>query len=162
GLMPLLNSAQLAQVMPRAPNPNVWSAVLDDAMAEFEINTAIRAAAFLAQVAQESGELNTLVENLNYSAAGLRATWPNRFTSSAMANAYARQPERIADFVYAGRLGNGNEASGDGWRFRGRGLLQITGRSNYQAVGQAIGLPLDQDPARLELPEPAARSAGFF
>src|SRR5262249_589095 len=160
--MPLLTSAQLAQIMPRAPNPNVWSAVLDDGMAEFEVNTAVRAAAFLAQVAHESGELRQLVENLNYSAAGLRATWPKRFTSDAMAREYARQPERIANFVYAGRLGNGDEASGDGWRYRGRGRPPITGRSNSGSVGDALGLPLEGDPARLELPEPAARTAGLF
>src|ERR1041385_1279298 len=140
--MPDLSPAALSRIMPRAPEVAAWSRVLDRAMEEFSIDTPLRKAAFLAQVAYESSELRRLVENLNYSAAGLRSTWPKRFPSDALARAYARQPERIANYVYANRLGNGDVASGDGWRFRGRGLLQVTGRSNYTAVGAALGLPL--------------------
>jgi putative chitinase len=131
-------------------------------MEEFDISSPVRMAAFLAQVAHESSELRTLAENLNYSAAGLRATWPKRFTSDAQAQFYARQPERIANFVYASRLGNGDEVSGDGWRFRGRGLIQLTGRSQYRSAGAALKLPLEAQPELLEQPEPAGRSAGLF
>jgi putative chitinase len=160
-VMALLTVARLARIMPRAPDVAVWADVLEGAMRAFDIDTPLRAAAFLAQVAHESGELRALVENLNYSAAGLRATWPARFTSDAMARRYARQPERIANYVYANRLGNAGVASGDGWRFRGRGLLQVTGRSNYRSTGEALGLPLEDEPERLEEPEAAALSAGL-
>jgi len=126
-----------------------------------EVDSPIRMAAFLAQVAHESSELNVLAENLNYSAAGLRATWPKRFTSDAQARSYARQPERIANFVYTSRLGNGDEKSGDGWRFRGRGLLQLTGRSQYRAAGAELDLPLEAQPeARAELRSPVGLGDG--
>src|SRR5438046_1146961 len=118
--MPELTPAVLAEIMPRVPDAAGWSLALSAAMSEFAIDTPLRAAAFLAQVAHESSELRALVENLNYSAAGLRSTWPRRFPSDTVARDYARQPERIANYVYAGRLGNGDERSGDGWRFRGR------------------------------------------
>lgn len=160
--MPTLTAAQLNRIMPWAPDPPGWTSVLNVAMAEFAIDSAPRMAAFLAQVAHESGELRRLVENLNYSAAGLRKTWPQRFTSDAMAQSYEHQPERIANFVYASRLGNSDEASGDGWRFRGRGILQITGRSNCRSVGKALGLPFENQPELLEQPPSAARAAGLF
>ena len=96
----------------------------------YGIDTPLRRAHFLAQLAHESGGFTRLVENLNYSADGLRRTWPARFDAATAAE-YARKPERIANKVYADRLGNGDEASGDGWRFRGRGYIQLTGRANY-------------------------------
>ena len=98
--------------------------------AGYGIDTPLRRAHFLAQLAHESGGFTRLVENLNYSADGLRRTWPSRFDAKAAAE-YARKPERIANKVYGSRLGNGGEASGDGWRFRGRGYIQLTGRANY-------------------------------
>ena len=160
--MASLTAEQLSQIMPAVPDPPGWTAVLNRSFAEFEVDSLVRMAAFLAHVAHESNELRTLTENLNYSAAGLRATWPKRFTSDAQAQSFARQPERIADFVYASRLGNGDEASGDGWRFRGRGLLQLTGRSQYRSAGAELELPLETQPAVLEQAEPASRSAGLF
>lgn len=138
-----------------------WADPLNLAMARFAIVTPERVAAFLAQIAHESGECRRLVENLNYSAAGLTKTWPHRFPP-AMAAQYAKQPERIANRAYANRLGNGDEASGDGWTFRGRGVLQTTGRSNYRATGVALQMNLEAHPEQLERPLPAALSAAQF
>ena len=144
-----------------APRADVWTAVLNETMERFAINTPARQAGFLAQVGHESAKLSVLVENLNYSADGLLATYPRHFNQD-QATAYARQPEKIANRVYAARLGNGDEASGDGWRFRGRGLIQVTGRSNYQSCGHDLELDLEADPDLLQQPTYAALSAGWF
>lgn len=153
---------QLQAFLPAAPHPDVWCPALNSAMARFGIDSPARAAAFLAEVAHESNELRHLVENLNYSAERLVQVWPRRFPTLDFARQYDRQPERIANYVYANRLGNGDAASGDGWRFRGRGLLQTTGRDNYRAAGQALALPLEAEPERLETPEVAALAAAQF
>lgn len=134
-------------------------------MARWRIDSRVRQAAFLAQVGHESGQLRRLVENLNYSADGLAATWKSRYRGpdgkpNAKALALARKPEAIANDAYAGR--NGNTQPGDGWRFRGRGLIQLTGRSNYQTAGSGLGLPLTDQPELLEQPEHAAQSAGWW
>jgi putative chitinase len=100
-----------------------------------------RAAHFFAQTAHESGSFKTFSENLNYGAKGLRSVFRKYFPTEAMAKAYERQPKKIANRVYANRMGNGNEASGDGWKFRGRGALQLTGKDNYQAFANYIGRP---------------------
>lgn len=139
-----------------------YAAPLTAAMTEFGIDTPRRQAMFLAQVGHESGGLARVVENLNYSAEGLMRTWPLRFRTMEAAESFARNPERIANYVYASRLGNGDASTGDGWRFRGRGLIQVTGRSNYAAAGQALGLDLIAAPDLLMMPIPAARSAGWF
>ncbi|MBI3045969.1 MAG: glycoside hydrolase family 19 protein [Candidatus Harrisonbacteria bacterium] len=130
-------------------------------MTEFEINTPIRLAAFIAQTAHESAGYSAFLENLNYSAQALLNTWPNRFTPESAA-IYARQPEKIANHVYINRLGNGDEASGDGWRYRGRGVIQTTGRINYKACGAGLGLDLITSPELLEQPLNAFRSAGLY
>jgi putative chitinase len=153
---------QLKSIMPACADTAGWCEVLNATMDPYEINSPHRVAAYLAQIAHESSELNRLVENLNYSAAGLMRTWPNRFPTIAKSQVYARKPEKIANYVYAGRLGNGDETSGDGWRYRGRGLIQITGRENYRAAGVALGLPLDEQPDSLTQPREAARSAAWF
>ena len=121
-----------------------------------------RAAAFLAQIAHESGGFNHVVENLNYSARGLMTTFRKYFPDEATARAYERQPERIANRVYANRMKNGPESSGDGWRFRGRGLIQLTGRDNYTRFAEGLGISLDETVAYLETPEGAVSSAGWF
>lgn len=162
-----VSDALVRKYFPKLVDVDVWVSALNEAMLRFEITTRDRAAAFLAQIAHECGvsAITTrvrLVENLNYSASGLIATWPGRFPTLAVANQYARQPERIANKVYANRLGNGDEASGDGWRFRGRGLMQVTGRANYRAAGAALGLDLETNPAALEQPLPAALAAAHF
>lgn len=158
--MPRLTRARLQAVMPKA-TPG-WSKPLNAAMKEWDIDSPERVAAFLAQVAHESRELRRLEENLNYSAARLRAVWPKRFPDDVTATRYANDPERLANYVYAGRMGNGDAASGDGWKFRGRGLIQLTGRSNYAACKAALGLDVVRSPDLLREPLPAARSAGWF
>src|SRR5438874_10983319 len=153
---------QLTAFLPTLARADEWAAALNAAMERFEINTPPRAAAFLAQIAHESGELQRLVENLNYTAARLCAVWPNRFATIEAARPYEKNPERLANYVYAKRLGNGDGASGDGWRFRGRGLIQLTGRGNYRSCGLAVMLPLEAEPQRLETPEAAALAAAQF
>lgn len=138
-----------------------WQAALSAACAKFLINTPQRIAAFLSQVGVESAALTALVENLNYSAPGLLATFPSHFDAAEAAQ-YARQPEKIANRVYAGRMGNGDETSGDGWLFRGRGLIQITGREGYASCAKSIGLDLVSHPEVLEQPVNAALSAAWY
>jgi len=113
---------------------------LKAAMAYYKL-TPRRAAHFFAQCAHESGNYKTFSENLNYGAKGLRNIFGKYFPTDGMARAYERQPQKIANRVYANRMGNGNEASGDGWKYRGRGALQLTGKSNYQAFANYIGRP---------------------
>ena len=118
---------------------------------------------FLAQTAHESMLFERMVESLNYTkAAKIRRTWPRRFANISVAVAFVRKPERLANFVYANRLGNGDAASGDGWKYRGRGLIQVTGKDNYRDAGEALGLPLLEEPELLEEPVHAADAAGWF
>ena len=135
---------------------------LDAAMRRFEIDTPSRMAAFAAQLAHESGQLQRWTENLNYRWERLRQVFPKYFTSDAEARAFDRKPERIANRVYASRMGNGPEASGDGWRYRGRGPIQLTGRDNYRACGSAIGVDLVGDPDLLATPGPGCLAAAWF
>ena len=123
-----------------------------------------RLAAWLATIAHESARLTRVVENLNYSAQGLAQTWPSRYADmtglpNATARRIARKPEDIANLTYSGRMGNGSAGSGDGWRYRGRGLIQITGRANYAQSGAELGADLIAKPEQLEQPEFAADSA---
>lgn len=157
-----ISEQHLGQIMPNCSNLALWTHCLNDAMQRFEITSPERAAAFLAQIAHESGELCRLVENLNYSAKRLMQVWPKRFTTIEKAKLYERNPEKLANYVYAKRLGNGDEQTGDGWRYRGRGLIQVTGRGNYRSIGQALGLPLEGEPDLLEKPESASLSAAYF
>lgn len=135
--------------------------VLNDKLPVYGINTRKRVASFLAQVGHESAGLSARIENLNYGAAGLLATFPRHFTP-AQATAYARQPERIANRAYRDRMGNGPEASGDGWKYRGKGLMQVTGKANHQAFAKWIGLTLDEATAYLTTIEGAVMGAIWF
>lgn len=160
-----LTPEQYAALFPRA-HPDVMDH-LNAAMTRFGVDSPVRMAAFLAQIGHESAGLTVVVENLNYSAQGLAATWPNRYRGkngkpNDLAIFLARKPAAIANNVYANRNGNGNEASGDGWRYRGRGYLQVTGRYNYLMVGTALQVDLISDPAKLELPNWAAASAALY
>lgn len=161
----MITRGQLLSIMPLASRARADEFLphLNAAMEEFDIDTHERQSAFLAQAAHESAQLRALVENLNYSAAGLLQTWHRRFTA-AEAEDYARHPERIANHVYALRMGNGDEASGDGWLFRGRGIFQVTGRGNYAVCSNDLygDDRLLESPELLEQPEGACRSAGWF
>ena len=157
-----ITAQQLLQILPNAgPVAGVFVSALNDAMARFKIHSRLRESAFLAQVGHESGQLRTLVENLNYSAEGLIKTWPKRFNLVSAASV-ARKPEQIANIVYASRMGNGPAVTGDGWRYRGRGLIQVTGWVIYQACGEALNLDLLTKPELLEQPAYAALSAAWF
>lgn len=160
--MATLTASILRAAMPNNADPAIWAPELDATMSLFSIDTPARAAAFLAHVAHESGECRLLEENLNYSAAGLMKVWPKRFPDLKSTEAFARNPQRIANLVYSNRLGNGAPSSGDGWRYRGRGLIQITGRSNYLAVSTALKVDFVSEPDKLVMPKHAARSAGWF
>lgn len=131
-------------------------------MQECGIDTVDRVRAFLAQAGHESSQLNNIEENLNYSAQGLRKIFPKYFPTQKEALAFARNPERIANRVYADRMGNGGEESGDGWTFRGRGLIQITGRDNYASMSSLMGKDLTIWPDALLLPLDACRSAALW
>lgn len=121
-----------------------------------------RISGFLAQIIHESGGFNITIENLNYSATGLRNTFPKYFPTDNIAAQYARQPQKIANKVYANRMKNGDELSGDGWLFRGRGLIQITGRENYTNLATALEMSIPDCIAYLETNAGATASAGWF
>jgi putative chitinase len=170
----MLTLAQLKQMIPRNPYVAEWhealaqpqeelggSTLLDD----YDINTPKRIAAFVAQCAHESGNFMVLKENLNYKPATLRRIFPKYFPTDELANEYCSRPNRqeaIANRVYASRMGNGDESSGDGWRFCGRGLIQLTGRSNYQSFADSLEMNINDVPAYLGTFEGAAQSACWF
>jgi putative chitinase len=139
-----------------------WIAALTPPLLKAGITTPRRIAAFLGQCAEESAGLRDLEEDLSYSAARLCQVWPNRFPNVTAAEACALQPELLANRVYAGRMGNGDEASGDGWRFRGRGLIQITGRTAYDRFAQAMNMTLDDAVDHAATQTGAADSAAWF
>ena len=126
--------------------PDAVIAMIPDTAAKFQINTPLRLAHFLAQCGHESGGFRLTQENLNYSAKGLNGIFRKYFPTEAAAAAYARQPQKIANKVYANRMDNGSEASGDGYKFRGRGYIQLTGRANYTLFGKAIGEDIANNP----------------
>ena len=156
-----LTAEQLRAIMPKA-DAETWAAALTPAMAEFGIDTPARAAHFLGQLAHESIELTHLEEKLNYSSARLLEVFSHRFTAVS-AEMYAHQPEKLANYVYAMRNGNGSEASGDGWKYRGGGPIQLTGRRNYRLAGQGISLALEEHPELVrEDPKVGARTACWY
>lgn len=139
-----------------------WLEPLNKTFEKYEINTPTRQAAFIGQCGHESANFKTLEENLNYSAKGLMATWPSRFPTIEIATQFERNPEKIANKVYGGRADLGNTEDGDGWRFHGRGLIQLTGRSNYTVCGLALDKPFAELPELVLEPENATLSAGWF
>ena len=156
----LITQQQLLQILPQARQvAGFFVPALNAAMTRFKINSPVRMAAFIAQVGHESGQLTRMVENLNYSSDRLQAVWPNRF-DAVLAAQVARKPEQIANIAYGGRMGNA--LPGDGWKYRGRGLIQLTGANNYRAAGAALGLDLVNHPELVEQPETAALVAGWF
>ena len=155
-----LTPDMLRLAMPRCPDPTAWALAFDAAIHRFVIRDI---AMLLAQVGHESSDLTQLSENLNYSAKRLTEVWPSRFPTLASAQPYARNPEALANQVYSNRMGNGPAESGDGWRYRGQGPIQLTGRDNYQRFANAINddRPL-RNPELLQQPELGALSACWF
>ena len=156
---------QLAQMIPKNQYVSHWHEALSAILPEYEINTVQRIAAFVAQCAHESGEFNALKENLNYKAASLRKIFPKYFPDDAIANRYASMPnkqEAIANRIYASRMGNGDEASGDGFRYCGRGLIQLTGKENYSWFAASLEMPVEDVSEYLGTFEGAVQSACWF
>lgn len=129
---------------------------------KFQINTSLRMAHFLSQVAHESGGFKFVTENLNYSAQGLKKTFSKYFKQPGLAEAYARKPELIASRVYANRMGNGGEGSREGWKFRGRGYLQLTGRNNYERFDEFVDDNVVENPELVATKYPLLSAAWFF
>ena len=157
----LLTLDQLKQMV-KNPHIDHWYAALSQLLDDYEINTPRRIAAFIAQCAHESGNFVFIKENLNYKAASLRKVFPKYFPTDVQAAEYANKPERIANRVYANRMGNGNEASGDGFRYCGRGLIQLTGKDNYTFFAGSLSISEDDASEYLATFEGAAQSACWF
>jgi len=139
-----------------------WVEPLEEVFHRYEINTPERQAAFIGQCAHESMNFTRLEENMNYSAEALMKTWPSRFPTLEVAQKYARNPEKIANKVYGGRMGNGTEETGDGWLYHGRGLIQLTGKDNYTLAGDALNMDFIHSPDYVLVPKYAALTAGWF
>jgi putative chitinase len=156
--------SKFEKCIPRLKNAGEWFGALNTHLPNFGIDDINEVAMFLAQTAHESAGYKTLSENLNYSSSGLLKTFSRYFRTQADADAYARQPERIANRVYGGRMANGPESSGDGWRFRGRGIIQITGRDNYTRFSRdTFGDDrILTDPSYLSTPDGAVYSACWY
>jgi putative chitinase len=157
-----ITQQQLGSCIGNNPYLEHWAEALNKILPDYDITTPQRVAAFVAQSAHESGGFTALHENLNYRAVTLRKVFPKYFPTDEMAAQYAQQPERIANRVYGGRMGNGPEASGDGFRYCGRGLIQLTGKSNYQAFADSLQMPVEDVPAFLATFEGAIQSACWF
>jgi len=154
----MVNSQQLTKLK---IDPK-WVDPLNETFARFDISNPNRQAAFIGQCGHECGNFRILEENLNYKAATLMKLWAKRFPTLEIANQYAGNPKKIANMVYANRMGNRDEASGDGYRFRGRGCIQTTGHANYFHAGQALGVDFVMEPDLVASPKYAALTAGFF
>ncbi len=142
--------------------PDAVIAQIPDTAAKFQINTPLRLAHFLAQCGHESGGFRATQENLNYSAKGLNGIFKKYFPTEASAAAYARQPQKIASKVYGGRMGNGPESTGEGYKFRGRGYIQLTGKENYTAFGKAINEDILSNPDKVAANYALLSAAWFF
>lgn len=158
----ILTPAQLAELLPGNSYITEWYEALSQLLPDHDINTPNRIAAFISQCSHESAGFKFLKENLNYRAESLLKTWPRHFPTIEIAKQYERQQEKIANRAYANRMGNGDEASGDGWKYLGRGLIQLTGKNNYQAFANSIGTPIEDIPAYLATFEGATKSACWF
>lgn len=139
-----------------------WVDPLNETFQRFEILTPRQQAAFIGQCGHECGNFRMLEENLNYRAETLMKLWPKRFPTLEFAKQYEKNPRKIANSVYSNRMGNRDEASGDGYRFRGRGCIQLTGSANYYHAGKALGVDFIMDPDLVATPQYAALTAGFF
>ena len=160
----MITVEQFSHMFPKNKNPQGWTTALVDVLPTYEINTPERIASFLAQCGHESAGFTVLQENLNYSAEGLNKIFHKYFPTLESAQPYARKPEMIANRVYASRMGNGDEHSGEGYKFRGRGPIQLTGKANYAACSEFLFQDdtLINDPDMLLDPEYALHSACWF
>jgi len=161
----MLTLGQLKQMLPKNPYVADWHEALSQLLPDYDINTPQRIAAFVAQCAHESGNFMVLKENLNYKPATLRKIFPKYFPTDAIANDYATRLNKqmhIASRAYANRMGNGDEASLEGWKFCGRGLIQLTGKNNYQAFADSLEMDINDVPEYLGTFEGAAQSACWF
>lgn len=158
-----LTKDQVEQLLHGNPDIDEWFSAMSLLFPKYEINTPPRIAGFVAQCGHESQNFKTLEENLNYSAEGLNRTFPKYFIRAGRdAQAFHRQPEKIANIVYANRMGNGDTASGDGWKFRGRGVIQLTGKDNYSRFAKYVGKSLDETIEYLKTKQGALESACWF
>ena len=153
---------KLSQIITNNHYVNEWFEALNTLLPDYDINTVPRVAAFIAQCAHESGGFKMLKENLNYRAVTLRKIFPKYFPTDALAEQYAGKQELIANKVYGNRMGNGDESSGDGFRYCGRGLIQLTGKNNYMAFAESIETPVEEIPEFLGTFEGAVQSACWF
>lgn len=158
----LFTTDQLKQIIGRNPYLDYWHDAICTVCEDYEIDTPTRMAAFLSQCAHESANFTRIRENLNYRAETLMKTWPKRFPTIDVANQYAHNPEKLANFVYSNRLGNGPAESGDGFKYIGRGLIQLTGKENYEWFAKSVGMELKDVPGYLQTFEGAVQSACFF
>jgi putative chitinase len=158
--MPDLISPQRLRLFAPKCDASGLAPALSAACVAWNITPPRRLPHFLGQISHESSGFTRMVENLNYSAKRLTEVWPNRFPTLEAATPYARNPEALANKTYGGRMGN--TEPGDGWKYIGRGLIQLTGRANYKLYGELLGLPLEEDPNLAHWPEPAARIAAAF
>jgi putative chitinase len=157
-----LKKEQLRQLLPKNPYIDQWHKALSQLLPDYEINTPQRIAAFVAQCAHESGGFVFLTENLNYKAESLMKLFSKYFKDMPTAKAYERNPQKIANRIYADRMGNGNEASGDGWKYRGRGLIQLTGKTNYTWFAASLEISPEEAAEYTQTFEGAAQSACWF
>jgi putative chitinase len=160
---------QLGQIIPGNPHVEEWYTALTESadgqpsiIEKYELNTPNRLAGFLAQCAHESAGFKFIKENLNYKWESLRRVFPKYFPTDELAQQYAHKPEKIANRVYGGRMGNGPEATGDGFKYCGRGLIQLTGHDNYSKFAESVGMTLDEVVTHLGTFKGAADSAGWF
>lgn len=157
----ILTLDQLRQMV-KNPYIDHWYEALQQLLPDYDINTPQRVAHFIAQCAHESGNFRFIEENLNYRAASLMSTFKKYFPNMELAQQYERKPQMIANRVYANRMGNGDEASGDGWRYRGRGLIQLTGKDNYTFFAGSLGIDVEEAADYLATFEGAAQSACYY
>lgn len=154
--------AKLAACLKKNNHPGALFPIFEDIFPKYDINTVERVAGFLAQCGHESADFTVLKENLNYSADGLHRVFPKRFPTLESAQPYNRNPEKIANKIYSDRMGNGPEASGEGYKFRGRGAIQLTGKDNYSKFAAAVGKSLDEAVVYTETLSGAIESACWF
>jgi len=154
--------AKCTAILGNNPYSEHWYEALCKVLPDYDINTPERVACFLGQTMVESAGYTAIIENLNYRPETLMKVWPHYFPTMEIANQYAHQPEKIANRAYSGRMGNGPEESGDGFKYCGRGLIQLTGKSNYERFAESIDTPLEEVPEFLTTFEGCVQSACWF